>query len=361
MGRSGSSNFNFDEGKYAFVNNDIKGLLNSGLMQAKIADKIIERYPTKKFNRTALVQYIMMYRQALRDMDQYPHVEITTNKKIRDVHWAELTKWIQEGQRLKKKASGSNDYADWRIKTKEPVCVVFLGDTQLGSWGTDYDLFKAITKEIIETPNLYVVLVGDILQMAIKLRNVIENSDNAVPPDMQIMILDSWLQDIKHKVIASTWDNHSVMREEAVTGYSVYAEIFKRHTIYSSGICHLSVFVNDIEYKMAVSHYFRGRSMYNKTHAPSRYMREFANDRDLVAQGDFHEPGYSWYTEGGKERNAIVCGSIQTDSGYAKRFFTLTTHPFYPCVLLNHKEKSIINFKSVKDWLMLINTYKSDV
>lgn len=286
-----------------------------------------------------------------RDFNQYKTKDIETDKKVSEFHWRTVLPHVQSLQRVFKEASGSQDSATWKIKTSRPICVVVIGDLQLGSWGTDYDLFMKVTDEIINTPDLYVILVGDLLQMAIKMRTVLEVVDNALPPKAQLYLLDSWLQDIKHKVIASTWDNHSVMREEAAAGYSTYAEIFRRHTIYHNHIGHLDIHVNGNVYKWAVSHFFRGRSLLNNVHAPMRYLRHEAPDREIAAQGDFHLPGVAKYWEGGRERVAIVCGSIQTESGYAKRFFSLKTCPTYPCVTLGHKEKMITPYWSVKEWL----------
>lgn len=286
-----------------------------------------------------------------RDLVQYKTTQITTDKKEPSFHWRDVIDPIQRFQEIAKNASGSQDISTWKIKSDCPIAVTTIGDLQLGSWATDYDLFMKVTDEIINTPNLYVILVGDILQMAIKMRGVLEVMDNIIPPKIQFYFLDSWLNDIKHKVIASTWDNHSVMREENQIGYSNYAEIFKRHTIYHNGIGHISTHVNNQEYKWAVTHFFAGKSLINNLHAPMRYIRHEAPDRDIAAQGDFHKPGIAKYWEAGSARVAMVCGSIQTNSGYAKRFFSLTTCPTYPCVALGHDKKFITPYWSVAEWL----------
>lgn len=300
----------------------------------------------ESFNR-----HFRMHKNRLRDYEQYQTSTISTDKKEKEFHWREALEPIKALQELNKKASGSQDKSIWKIEQDQDIGVIILGDTQLGSWATDYDLFQKVTDEIINTPNLYVILVGDILQMGIKMRGVLEMMDNIIPPKLQYYLLDSWLQDIKHKVIASTWDNHSVMREENQAGYSNYAEIFRRHTIYHNGIGHLDIQVNDIVYKWAISHFFTGRSMLNNLHAPMRYLRMEAPDRDIAAQGDFHLPGIAKYWEAGTERIAMVCGSIQTNSGYAKRFFSLHTAPVYPLVNLKHDEKMMTPYWSIKEWL----------
>lgn len=286
-----------------------------------------------------------------RDLKQYKTEAITTNKKEGKFNWREILNPIHEFQSIKEKASSSQDHSNWSIDIDRPIAVAVIGDWHMGSWGTDYELFKKCTDEIINTSDLYVIIVGDMLQMAIKLRGVLEVSDNLLTPNMQILMLDSWLKEIKHKVIAATWDNHAVMREEKVTGYSLYSKIFSRHVIYHNHIGHLDIRVGKQIYKFAVSHYFRGRSELNPCHAAMKYMRYQAHDRDIAVQGDNHLPGVIQYTEGGREKVAMVCGSLQTGSGYAKRFYTLTTHPVFPCVELSPNEKLITPYWSIKKWL----------
>lgn len=295
-----------------------------------------------------------------RDAEQYGTPSISTDKKIENFNWREWINPIQKLQDLAQKGSGGQDFAKWSIDTDEEICVLVLGDTQLGSWATNYEQFMQITEDILTIDNLYVILVGDLLQTAIKLRGVLEVMDNLIPPKFQMKFLASWLHEIKHKVIASTWDNHSVMRQEDAVGYSEYSEIFKRHTIYFGHIGHLDVKVGDIVYKWAVSHFYAGRSLLNPLHAPMRYMRHEGQDRDIAAQGDFHRAGILKYMEGMKERVAVVCGTIQTDSGYGKRFFSLRTTDNFPCVALHPKEKIMTPYWSVKEWLAARTLAKSE-
>lgn len=263
---------------------------------------------------------------------------LSSDKKLGEMNWREAIDYIQKGQKLFEKAKSNSSKGIVTIDTDEPIYVLALGDAHLGSWGTDYEVLKQITDEILNTPNLYVILLGDLAQMSIKLRNVLEVSDNALPPKYQMMLLDSWLNEIKHKVICSTWDNHSVMREEAVVGYSKYAEIFERTTTYFNGIGHLDLQVGQQVYKLAVSHFFRGYSIDNPCHGGMRYMRRNAIDREIAMAGDSHVPGFIKYVDGEKTRCVINSGTAQTNSGYAKRFFSLFTHAQFPVLKLDPKE-----------------------
>ena len=277
--------------------------------------------------------------------------EITSNKKYSEFNWRDPITELKGLKSKFDKGKSSQDRADWKIKGVNDICVVVLGDLHMGSWATDYDQLQAITDELINTPGLYAILVGDLLQMSIKLRGVLEVSDNALPPKWQLAFLESWLLEVKDKIICSTWDNHSVMREENATGYSRYADIFGRHTIYHDNIGHVDLHVNDQVYKVAAAHFFRGRTMYNPCHGQMRYMRMTSNDREICIAGDSHEPGLIVYNEGGtKKRVAINCGSIQ-NGGYGKRFFSLVNNPVFPCFVLSGKTHEVTPYWSVKEWV----------
>lgn len=279
--------------------------------------------------------------------------EVDLGKETEFVDWRDYLGAIKHLQKVKK--SNSSEVADVKIDTDKPICLIGIGDTQIGSWGTDYDLFMRMTDEIVNTPNLYVVLIGDILQLAIKLRGVAEVQDNIIPSGMQYDFLDSWLSEIGHKLLGATWCNHGPMREERGIGYSPSAAIYKKHTHYFNGIGHINLQVGKQTYKVALTHFFRGRSMYNPVHGVMRYMREMANHIELGFAGDSHVPGMMKYTEGGNTRVALNCGSIQTNSGYAKRLFSLNTYPVFPCAILDPNEHVVTPFWSVREWLNIQN------
>lgn len=308
--------------------------LNVNASYSEIADELIKFYP-KVSHRTAR-RYVSIIINSLEPTpEEVAMPEVISDKKKGEFNWRDAVHHVQEGQKLFSTAKSSQDKATFVIKTDEPIYVLALGDAHFGSWGTDYEVLKSITDEILNTPNLYVILLGDLLQMSIKLRGVLEVSDNALPPKFQMMLLDSWLKEISHKVICSTWDNHAVMREENVTGYSKYAEIFERHHIYFNGIGHLDLGVGTQIYKIAVSHFFRGYSIENPCHGGMRYMRRMANDREIAMAGDSHNPGIIKYVDGDKNRCVVNSGTAQTNSGYAKRFFSLHTSSAFPVIKLD--------------------------
>lgn len=249
-----------------------------------------------------------------------------------DFHWRDVLGPLEELQEIAKAASGSQDRAIIRLETDKPAPVLFLADTHIGSWGTSYRTLAEIV-DTIQRSGLWVACLGDLLQMSIKLRNVLEISDNALPPRLQMRFLGSLLEDLAPQVLWSTYDNHSVMREESATGFSQYAELFKEKVIYHSGIGHVDLVVGAETYRIASAHRFRGNSYLNPTHGQMRYGRFEGLDRELIVAADSHRPAIQTYTDGPMTRIAVNCGTLQTDIGYAKRHFSLFTHDWMPVVV----------------------------
>lgn len=270
------------------------------------------------------------------------------NKQCEIKHWEEFLPPIEGMQALKKKMSGSQERASISLGDgKRPVILMGFGDQHLGAYGTNYEAFRQITREIKATDNLYVALTGDYLEMAIKLRGVLEVVSQVLTPEMQEKMFELWLDDIKHKVAFATWDNHGIMRQENQAGVSSLKNLLSKNVHYFNGIGHAELKVGEQVYKTAASHKFRGGSMYNRTHAQGRYIRMEASDRELVLMGDIHTWGFSQYAEGGTERTCITGGTLHENSGYTKRLFSLNDSPYYPCAVLHHDRHEIVPFKTI--------------
>lgn len=271
------------------------------------------------------------------------------SKKVGELNWREAIPVVQALQDLKKKASWSQEEAEIDLGDgKSPVILMGFGDQHIGAYGCNYQKFVEHTEEILATPNLYVALMGDYLEMAVKLRSVLEVTSQILTPEMQEAFFESWLEDVKHKVAFATWDNHGVMRQENQAGTSSLKNILSRRVHYFNGIGHADLKVGKQVYKVAASHKFRGGSMYNRTHAQGRYIRMEASDRELVLMGDIHTWGFSQYSEGGQIRTCITGGTLHENSGYAKRFFSLNDSPYYPCAVLRHDKHEIVPFRTVE-------------
>jgi hypothetical protein len=267
-------------------------------------------------------------------------------------NWRDAARVARDMQGVAASARTSQETAEIELPTgdRDPF-ILFLSDTHIGDWGTDYDLFERITDEILETPDLYVALLGDLANMAIRLRGVAEvTGGNQLTPEMQIKFLESWLGDIAHKVAFATWDNHAVEREEQASGFSGVKSLLAKRVVYFGGIGHPDILVGDQRYKFCVSHRFSGSSADNPCHAAMRYLRREAPDRDLAAMGDYHVPGIVKFTHAGRDQVAINTGSTQTGSVYARRYFSLRTRDAMPGVRLGTDTHCITPYYAISEW-----------
>jgi ribosomal protein L21E len=283
---------------------------------------------------------------------RYQAPGIRSDKKRGEMDWEEWTYQLEKMQDLKHKASDSQDHAFVELGDgNRPVALCDLSDAHIGSWGTNYQLLRELTHEINETPDLYLGLVGDEGQYAIALRNVLEVCDNIMPPELQTKFIQDWFDHIWHKVAFATWSNHGVERQEKQSGESSEKAIKSKRVVYFNGIGHVDIKVGSQIYRGAVSHSFHGKSFLNPVHTIMRYMRMEGTDREWGMAGHTHQPGMMKYTDGDKVRVAINSGSLQSNSGYGKRYFSLTTHPTFPILVFHPDRHEITPFWSIKEWL----------
>jgi hypothetical protein len=274
----------------------------------------------------------------------------TGNKVDVSFNWRHANGVIGQMQELAIKANPTQHESRFGVPDATgPIVVVGLGDTHIGDWATDHALLESITDELLNIPHLYIILMGDLVQMAIKLRNVAEVSSNMLPPELQMAYLDSWLAEIAPRVILACDGNHEE-RQQVQAGVSLTRHLISKHITYADGIAHADIQVGQQVYTFAVSHVFRGKSMYSPVHGQARYLRMVGQDREIAFAGDSHTPGFAMYNEGGRWRCAINGGSIQA-SPYMRRHFQLTNDPSYPCIMLFPSEHRFVPFRTVADCL----------
>ena len=268
------------------------------------------------------------------------------------VSWREINTHLRGIQTIRKRASVSNSHARFVFDTDQPVCIIALSDTHIGSIATDHDALERITDEILSIPNLYVGLLGDLLDFAVKLRGVAEVQSDILNSEMQLGYLVSWLEEIAHRICFASWGNHDVEREEVLLGTSRLGRVLaERQIVYYGGIGKAEFQVGQQTYRTAVSHAFKGHSIYNPVHGGQRYATLTDADVDIVMSGDSHVPGVLQWTHGDRHKIAINTGSLKTHDSYAKRYFSLHTHPVFPCLVLRPDEYMATPYWSVREWI----------
>ena len=273
------------------------------------------------------------------------------DKKQADFKWRD---WLESAERIQElyaRASQTQKLAKIQLGDgKHPVCLLPFSDQHIGGRGVTYSEFRRLTDEILKTKHLYVALVGDLLEWAVKLRSVAEACAQIFGPDKQLQFAEDWFKEIKHKVAFCTWDNHEGERSEKQVGLSLLKHVFAPHCVFFDGIGHADVTVGKQTYLIAASHKFRGHSYLNATHAGARYMRFQGVDREIAIMGDIHTPAFSMYYDGPKARLSLVAGTLNINSVYAGRYFSIFTQPQFPCIELDPTEHRFTPFANLGEW-----------
>jgi hypothetical protein len=276
---------------------------------------------------------------------------IRSDKKQADFKWREWAEHAERTQELYRRASQTQKEAKIELGNgKRPITLLPFSDQHIGSRGVTYKEFRRMTEEIIETQDLYVALLGDMTEFAIKLRSVAEVCAQIFGPDKQIQFMEDWFKEIQPKVCFASWENHETERSEKQAGFSFVKYLIGKSAIYFDGIGHADVHIGKQVYKIAATHKFRGYSYMNPCHAGQRYMRFQGIDRSIAIMGDIHTPAFMHYYDGQVERLSMVAGTLNINSLYANRYFSIFTQPHYPCIELRHDEHCFTPFKNLAAW-----------
>lgn len=329
----------------------------SAKIRKRVLDYVRAGIPNRQIARDLDIgeASVRRIRQETADEPQEAPLIVHEDKKVGHFDWRESVPIIEQFQRLRSQSSWSQEHAKIVIGDgRNPIAIMFLSDMHIGAIGTDYRKFVELTDFIINTPNLFVAIVGDVVEMAIKLRSVAEVCAQILDPHMQVAFMESWIEEIKHKVVFCTWGNHESDRNEALAGTCPIKDVLARRAPYFSGIGHADVTVGSETYKFAVSHKFQGVTQLDATAGCKKYLRQEYPEGEIAVQGDCHRSGISLYNEGGKRRIAITSGTLNIKSGFAQRYFSLKTSTAFPVVQLWHDRHMVVPFFTIAEWLNTI-------
>lgn len=205
-----------------------------------------------------------------------------------------------------------------------PVAFVFLGDLHLGGRGVDYERIDSDVTEILSTPAMYVVSVGDMVDNFIvgRLKDIrIGTAPFAVSEEWALA--KRVLRLLAPRLILSVAGNHDLWTY-ALTNIDYLAEIHQQlnpNILYSKYDHNVTLSVGSSSRDLRVRHQWRGSSIYNETHGIERAAKFDKGEHfDIGVGGHTHVSGlYRQFNNGGKTGHAIIVGSYKFDDSFADR------------------------------------------
>jgi len=261
-------------------------------------------------------------------------------------------------QKLHQDLSQSQDIAKIKFTTDENwIAIVFSADWHFGSVSVDYKSLEAHLKTIIDNP-LYLITVGDLNDNFRRFRTLQPVLSQIFSPKEQAEFLRALIPEMSGKWLAATWGNHDIEFDEQLYGESPIKELLSKHFAYFNGKGILELQINKEIYRIGMSHYFKGHSIYNPTHSLIRAIKDdFGPLVQVVVQGHKHQHAYQFfnkyevakelgYTELGGELHLLHVGTFEVDSGYSKRFWG-KGQIGVPVLLFNSNQHEIVWFPKV--------------
>ncbi len=289
-------------------------------------------------------------------------------KEAEDVDWREFVDLAKTTQDLEARTSPRQKWATIKIATKRPVAIMFTSDWHLGEQYSDHDQWAQDIEFVLETPDLFLVDLGDDRQNARSFRNLSTVLSQILSPKQQALMLRSVVQELtkSDKLLAKIGGNHDVEWDERIFGEALQKfllEHLKAPTFANRGLIKLQV--GSTQYTMLLFHKSRFKSFLRRTHGAMRE-HQLSIPADIVAGGHDHEPGMEHlynYTLAkdaglgfGGETLFIKTGTY-SESAYGWKYFHSGGFPQNYTVVLFPEGKRMVPFTNPRDAVRFLDTF----
>lgn len=209
------------------------------------------------------------------------------------------------------------------ISLPDTSLITFSADHHIGGAETDYARIEQEAELIVNTPNSYVVLLGDLVDAFFF--NPAQYQDLEQTPE-QIEYARSYVKYLAdNKKLLAVWTgNHDQWIKRS--GFDPYRYILEGiDTYYFHGVGYVRADVAGEEYRITGNHMFKGSSLYNNVHPQRRAINEMAHGSDIVVSGHWHTKGISqqpFQGFGGESQIAtmIALGTYKASDEYIRTY-----------------------------------------
>lgn len=254
---------------------------------------------------------------------------------------------FKDRQEQMKETNERRDHVE--ITFHDRTLLSFIGDTHIGSPETDYTRLEQEIEAIVNTPNSYVCLLGDIVNGFFFNGAQMEEMEQ-IPEQIHYMrSLIRYLGESKKLLVG--WGGDHDMDWFMKMGINPYSELAREgggH--YMHGIGYLTANVGEQAYKITGAHRLPGHSMYNHNHPQNRAVRfGGAVGSDIVVSGHNHQKGISTQAVqefGGQARETIMIaiGPYKASDGYSRKlgYADQQLQQMYGCSVVLEKDTKLI-------------------
>lgn len=236
----------------------------------------------------------------------------------------------------------------WTAPVPGPIGIAFVSDIHAGGTGVRYDLLRRDLELIRDTPGLYAVCLGDVIDNYKPQAKSGSGMYGALfpSPKEQIMYVTLRLRWARGKWLALCGGNHDAW-DGKWAGIdrlpALAADLDCPYLTEAGGT--LRVTVGEQTYTLALKHQHVGQSRLNTTNSHRRLFDEFPawDNADVLAMGHTHAPEVQQTRRKGRQVAYIRAGTYKTRDSWSEN---LGFEPAYgvPLVVLYPTERKLIAF-----------------
>jgi len=249
------------------------------------------------------------------------------DKKVATVDYDRVTRHITETKALYKEADVGQKEATWMFYGEYPdipVAFTYMPDIHYGSMHVDYDLLNKHMGIVEDTPNMAIILGGDMTDN-FSPKHIPEGMlGDGVSPELQTRAFMGKLLDLdqKSKIGAICFGNHDdwTFRSAGMDYYNTFMGDFQAPIFGKGGTLQIFVGEGGQRYQVGINHTHWGNSKINPTNAAKRAMEYSYPDSDIGLLGHVHVSAGEQYDRGGNQKIAVIGGTYKVDDSFSAKW-----------------------------------------
>lgn len=261
-------------------------------------------------------------------------------------YWAER---FRERQKQYKETAILVEKQHVEISFNEDTIINFIGDTHIGSPEVYYDRLEQELRAIVNTPNSYVILVGDLVD------GFMFNPPQALQmeqPQEQWAFTDSLMKylSVNKRLLIGFGGDHdaSWFLKSGIDPYYKFSQDLGAY--YMHGVGHLTAKIGKTAYKLTGAHKLPGHSIRDNTWASKRASAEIQG-ADIYFSAHTHKKGHSLQAIkdfGGTARKVhfLSLGPYKSSDEYSRKHGWAQQSPeeMFGCSIILKKDSKKIDY-----------------
>lgn len=244
------------------------------------------------------------------------------------------------------------------------IGVAFVADNHIGNEGVDYDRMIGEARLIANTPNLFVVQVGDLVDNFIigKLLGLRVNTTVSIPEEWAVA--NYYLRLLGPKLLAVVSGNHEKWTT-AMSGIDQLRQtlsVIRKDALYHSDELMVRFQVGGLDVPARIRHKWQYNSILNPTHGIERAFERDQSKPFLLGVGAHtHVSGLArQFNAGGRTGLAVICGSYKVYDSFAATMGFAQPNGSTAVVVVFHPQYGMAGYDNLDLAVEYLKKHKDD-